>query len=301
LAGSSVFRFSEPGQPDNWITRQPANIPIMVTPFDEEFLRRLETLRLAFARRAAADREGDRTRRRPGGSPEFDSHRTYSPGDDPMRIDWNVYARLGDLFLKQFEKPSAEALLILLDTSASMAPKLDQARRIAAAMVFVASAAYARVELSGGGARVTPASVREALGFLEGLSAAGSDEPRAPDHRCAVAVLSDLWIDEAAFLRRAAEFHARGGELALVHVLAPEEIEPTLDGALMLRDAETGRRRKLFVGEPERAEYRRRLQETCARWRREAARLAAPYARVRTDEPIDAILLERLRAAGVLE
>lgn len=262
--------------------------------FDEPFIRRLETLRVAFARRARAERDGDRTVKRPGSSTEFASHRAYTPGDDPARIDWHVYARLGDLFIKQFERPSTLSLRIVVDTSASMAPKFDAARKIAAALVLVAEAAYAGVEI--GGARG-----REALAHLESLRAEGDAPPAVPDRPCSLIVVSDFWFDEAAFFRRAALFQARGGELALVHVLAAEEREPTVDGAVEMSDAESGARKRLFAGDPERAAYRAALAAHVEALRSEAAKLQAPYAFVPAEAPIESVLMEHLRAAGVLD
>ena len=262
--------------------------------FDETFIRRLENLRLAFARRARGERDGDRTAKRPGASTEFASHRAYSHGDDPSRIDWNAYARLGDLFIKQFERPSTMELKIALDTSASMAPKFDAARRIAAALVFVAEAVYAGVEI--GGARG-----REALALLESLRAEGDAAPALPERPCALIVVSDFWFDEEEFFRRAALFQARGGEAALVHVLSAEEREPTVDGAVELSDAESGARRRLFAGDPEREAYRAALAAYVERLRSEAAKLRAPYAFVPSETPIETVLMEHLRAAGILD
>lgn len=269
--------------------------------FDDDFLRRLETLRVAFARRAMVEREGDRTTRRPGESMEFASHRAYSSGDDPARIDWHAYARLGELFIKQFQRPSTEALHIVIDTSASMEAKLAPACRIAASMVFVAAAGYARVELSAGGNRVTPSGPTDALRFLEGLSAGGDADPGLPEQRRAVVMISDFWIDEEVFFRQASQFRAQGGELSLIHILSAEEVEPSLEGAVTLVDVESGERKKLFAGPEEREAYARRLAAYSEALRREAARISVPYVRVRSDEPIEVILFDRMRAAGILD
>lgn len=268
--------------------------------FDDEFLRRLDLLRVAFVRRSTADREGDRTRRRPGESPEFAGHRAYSPGDATARVDWNVYARLGELFIKQFDRPATESLVVEIDTSASMAVKFDAARRIAAAMLFTAASGYARVELAAGGRRIVPGSPREGLAFLEGLGARGDGVPALPE-RGAVALISDFWWEPEPFFRAAAQFRARGGELSLVHLLSREEVEPSLDGPLTLVDAESGERKRLFAGEPEREAYRRALEGYAGSLAAGAAKIDAPYALVRADEPIEKILFERLRAAGILE
>src|SRR5271157_3720430 len=56
-----------------------------------------------------------------GFSQEFAEYRAYSQGDDLRHVDWNVFARTGKCSLKRYRGETNSQLLILLDTSASMA------------------------------------------------------------------------------------------------------------------------------------------------------------------------------------
>ena len=56
-----------------------------------------------------------------GFSQEFAEYRAYSQGDDLRHVDWNVFARTDKCFLKRYRGETNTQLLILLDTSASMA------------------------------------------------------------------------------------------------------------------------------------------------------------------------------------
>lgn len=51
---------------------------------------------------------------------EFDSVREYVPGDDVRNIDWNVTARTGRPFTKQFSEERELTVLMVVDASASM-------------------------------------------------------------------------------------------------------------------------------------------------------------------------------------
>ncbi len=66
----------------------------------------------------------------------FAGHRAYGAGEDLRYVDWNVYARTGDLFVKVLEEDERRALTIFLDCSPSMLagepPRYDGARRLAA-------------------------------------------------------------------------------------------------------------------------------------------------------------------------
>jgi len=118
--------------------------------FDSAFLRKLETLAI-FSRKAFAGRlRGEQRSQRHGSSVEFADFRPYSQGDDFRRIDWNAYARFGNLFLKLFTEEEDLFLYVLLDRSASMAfgdpvTKFDLARRLTAALSYIALSNLDRV------------------------------------------------------------------------------------------------------------------------------------------------------------
>jgi uncharacterized protein (DUF58 family) len=50
---------------------------------------------------------------------EFAEVREYTPGDDVRSIDWNVTARMGHPFIKQFQEERELTVLLLVDQSAS--------------------------------------------------------------------------------------------------------------------------------------------------------------------------------------
>src|SRR5450432_557813 len=50
---------------------------------------------------------------------DFDEVREYSPGDEVRTIDWNVTARAGRPFVKQFHEERELVVWILVDVSAS--------------------------------------------------------------------------------------------------------------------------------------------------------------------------------------
>ncbi|NMB74251.1 MAG: DUF58 domain-containing protein [Myxococcales bacterium] len=50
----------------------------------------------------------------------FDEVRPYQPGDDVRVIDWNVTARMNDLFVKQFIEERELTVMLLVDASGSL-------------------------------------------------------------------------------------------------------------------------------------------------------------------------------------
>ncbi len=56
-----------------------------------------------------------------GASVEFAQHRQYVTGDDTRHIDWKVFGRSDKLYIKQYQKETNLDLMIMVDTSGSMA------------------------------------------------------------------------------------------------------------------------------------------------------------------------------------
>lgn len=233
---------------------------------------------------------------RRGASVEFAEHRPYTPGDDPRRIDWNAYARLGELVVRLFVAEEDVTLRLLLDASASMgfgAPaKIDVARRLAAGLGYLALRGSERVALLVGAEDAVAQrpvlrgreKVHALLASLDVVRAGGSTRldlaaDRVLAHRAqgpGVAVLFGDLLDDGATVRAASRLAAARHEVVVVHVLCAEELDPGADGASALVDSETGEALDLVLDEDARAAYRaalaRFIDETSRALRRAGAR-----------------------------
>ena len=75
---------------------------------------------------------------------EFSEVRQYTYGDDIRQIDWNVTARSGDPFIKQFEEEREQTLMLCMDISSSGVfgsrnqSKMDLSIEICAVLAFSA-------------------------------------------------------------------------------------------------------------------------------------------------------------------
>src|SRR5688572_3142731 len=63
-----------------------------------------------------------------GASVEFRQHRTYSPGDEPRRLDWRVLGRTDRPYIKEYDEETNLRCMLLLDASGSMAYAGSSAR-----------------------------------------------------------------------------------------------------------------------------------------------------------------------------
>ena len=284
---------------------------------DPSFLRELEALRRRLEIRARSGAAGERASSRRGSSAEFADHRPYSAGDDPRRIDWAVYARTGEPFLKLYRAEEDAIARLLVDASASMRfgvpQKLDVARRLAAAVGYMALARLERAQLiegRDGAVRAHPtvrgrSSLPALLASLGAVEARGKgDLAQAVDaviRRSArpglLVVLSDF-LDGGAVLSSLGRARAAGHDVALVHVVAPEEESPALEGDLALVDAETGDEIDFTADAAALDAYVRRYLGLCEELAAHAKKHGARYVRVRTNDALEGAV-RRLVSRGV--
>lgn len=271
------------------------------------FVRELEVLQRRLEIRARSGGAGEHLARRRGGAAEFQEHRAYAPGDDMRRIDWAAYARTGEPVLKLFRAEEDVIARIVCDASASLdfgAPtKLDAARRLAAAIGYMTLARSERAQLfvaAGDGIAREHAPVRGRSGLAALLRALDAVEAGGGTHLAKavdavvrrsprpglLCVLSDFFDPGAvtAALGRAAQ---AGHDVALVQVVAAEEIAPSLEGDLTLEDAETGALLDVTVDAASLEAYAARFAGLCDALRAWARRHGATYVRARSDEPLE--------------
>lgn len=285
----------------------------------ESFVHRLERLNLLTRGLVIQGLAGEHRSRRHATSTEFADFRKYVPGDDFRRIDWNAFARLDGLFMKQTEAKEDVTVHLLVDCSESMnwgAPnKLGFARRLAAAIGFLALARfdavtavcfsdtlYDRFPLVRGRGQIM-----RLLSYLDQAPIGGVTHlQRAMDEYCAgplrggiAFLISDLLSDddwEAGVVRLLRE----GMDVVVIQVLAPQELRPTVDGDLELFDSETGDVVEIVVGDEARQTYERRVQAWCASVAGFCHRSEVGHLALESTVPLEEIFLNRMRLRRIV-
>jgi len=261
--------------------------------FPPDFLTRLEYLSIMSKRVFRGQLLAQRRTRQTGSGIEFSDHREYGPGEDLRYLDWNIYARHGDLLIRRFQEEQDLHLWLLLDCSRSMhfadGRKFHLARQLTAALAWIALADLDRISalacaagvveqfpLTRGRERILPL-----MQFLETLEARQPETSllesvrqflhRRPRPGIAV-ILSDL-LDPAGFETALDQLRFSGFDLHIIQLHHPQDAEPGLLGDAELVDLESGRVLQTTITEHMLNEYRRlfRLHQEsvrnyCARW-----------------------------------
>lgn len=289
--------------------------------FDPEFLERLRTLFFKLRRRRQLRRKGVQASPAAGFTREFKDYRSYAPGDDYRSIDWRLFARLGRLFIRIFEEIQEFHIHILVDRSRSMIEP-DGAKRVLALRLSVALAYLGLIS----GHRVSVLSladdlrrempplkgqghVHAVLRHLAALRFEGLTDLESclrqfrpgRDRRGIVFVISDLFgrsVESAgAALRQALSWPA---ETHMIHIAAPAEMRPELEGEIRLVDVETGEMRRMWLTRREMARYARSFDAWRQLLRDACVRRQVDYVTWTTEHPFEDMFLELLSRGSAL-
>jgi uncharacterized protein (DUF58 family) len=289
--------------------------------FDTDFLQKLEYLSLLSRRMYHGQMLAQRATRQRGSGSEFADHQAYTAGDDFRYLDWNVYARHGELLLKRFHEERDLCVKILVDASRSMSvgspvSKFDYARRVTAALAYIALAQLDRVTVSVFAEDVVAtfpetrgkSQILTLMRFLERQQTVGSDTcleaaaialTRQSGTGGLAIVVSDF-LDPHGFERALDRLRYHQCEIYLVHLYDPSEADPALSGDLELVDIETGASRLVTVRQRDARRYRAAFDQFTSSLQQYARRRAVGYLGTSTQVPYDELILKTMRRAGWL-
>lgn len=325
-------RLTSKSPPDSGF-RTPDSLDQVV--FDEELLARLRRLTLLSNRAISQGLAGEHRSQRRGSSPEFADFKSYSQGDDFRRIDWNIYSRLGELFVRLSEVTTELTVHMLLDTSGSMqwsgdpnrVTKFTYARRVTGALGYVGLWHFDRLSItpfasqlgqpfgpSHGRSNITPM-----LKYLTDLHAQGETSVAESIERYARArkrpgiliVVSDLLSGEPDDMRTALQLlRNRGWQTTVVQIADPAELDPA--GAfpagpggqaltVELIDLENSGRLRVTPNQAALEQYDRAYRAWQAQVETVCESERIPLVTLQTDWPFETLVLGLLAQRGMVE
>lgn len=278
--------------------------------FDSEFYSKLHTLRMSIAMRLAAGMSGGRKSNAKGNSVEFSDFREYQLGDDIRRIDWNAYGRFDKLYIKLFMEEKEGVFQIFLDTSKSMdfgsANKGVCAARVAAALAYVVLENSDRLYmnlLKEGGLECPKSytgkqAFSKVIDYLENVKFEGAGDLLSSIHRKKFnqrgmsVLISDGYCENMEDVFRYMKF--KNQDIVFVHVMAPEEKDPTLEGTVNLIDSETAGEMRMTMSASALKTYKNSYQSFIRNMEILCKKYSAIYIPVSSDDSLDALFFGAL-------
>jgi uncharacterized protein (DUF58 family) len=254
-----------------------------------------------------------------GSGIEFSDHREYATGDDLRYLDWNVYARHGDLLLKRFQEEQDLHVYLMVDCSKSMGvgdpPKFDLARQLTAALAYIALAdldriavvAYANDIISEFPVARGKARILALMKYLESLTTVGTDTNLSKAvqgllHRGTrnglVVVLSDLF-DPNGFARGFDQLRSRRFEAHVLQLHDPKEADPKLLGDAELEDVENGSIRMVTINERMLRRYKQLFTDHQTSVRDYCRRYGLSCTQSPSIVPFDELVMTMMRSAAI--
>lgn len=250
-----------------------------------------------------------------GYSTEFSAYRAYTQGDNLRHVDWKVWGRSDELYVKQFEDDTNLRCQIFLDTSASMnfgagdANKFHYVRVLAAVLAQIMVRQHdapglilfgetARQAIPMHASRHHAEEIFHLLARAEAHGGTRFDQTlfrmlETMNRRGMAVVISDFFTTDDAARHLLRQLQAQNQEVIVFHVLAPEELDLPYQGESIFLDLESTEQIAVHTDDFRRV-YQRRLTAFCDGLKRECIGLEIDYQLLRTDAPLDVALTKYL-------
>jgi len=248
---------------------------------DPGFLAELDRFDTSLKRETASIRQGEQESPRVGEGLTFSDYRRYAPGDDIRLVDWKVYARTEEYFIKQFEEERNLTVHVLLDASASMgfgegeANKFEYAAKLGLGFAYLTAEEHNDFRYSVfregferlDGGRSNRGEILQLVDQLNGIEPSGeTDFPAVCEAYAASVDTRSLVVIVSDFLSPVDEIEDGIGalsrnEVVLGHVVAPEELDPDVAGDTIFEDPESDDELRTYFGGRRVEQYQSRLRD----------------------------------------
>ena len=266
-------------------------------------------------RRSLSQGEGTRRSSSKGRSAEFSGYREYIPGDDMRYVDWNAYARLDKLYIKEFMEEREGRVNIYLDTSRSM----EFGEKLKSTLMAELTAIISFIAISGRDAVYVTnlADISKTIKVQPGKNGMVILDRWLRDQKPSVRInigeslkkahrtrggmtfiMSDFMDEEFASVETdiLKYFRFFGTEVMLIHILSKEEMEIDMNGAYRFVDSEDENKDvRLSLDRRTIGEYNEALSNYIKLLKVNAAKAGASYVLCKTNENVETIVYEKLK------
>jgi uncharacterized protein (DUF58 family) len=269
-----------------------------------DFLKQLDRFHLAVKKRVTSNYTGPRKSVATGRGLMFKEHRVYAPGDDIRLIDWKVFARTDDLYIKTFEEERNLTAHIILDASASMGfgkpiSKFDYASMLGVGFAYLAMRENEKFQFSTFNEGLEIFQSRRGMSqlasmvyYLNNVKTNGHSKlldamaqyKKVIGSRSMLVMVSDFLLDINEVVE--ALYTLGDHEIKLIQLLDPIEKDLKYSGDFKLIDSESNSMLRTYVSPRLRVEYQQMLDNHVAKMEDTCNKLGIHFHQITTDTPI---------------
>jgi uncharacterized protein (DUF58 family) len=246
---------------------------------DPDFLDELDRFDSSLKRETTSQYQGEQESPDIGEGLTFSDYRRYAPGDDTRLIDWKLYARTEEYFIKQYEEERNLTVHVLVDSSSSMdfgsgqTHKFEYAAKLGLGFCYLTAEENNDFRFSTFGhdherldsGRSNRGELLQLVDLLNEQELGGQTdfasalEGYVPtiSSRSLVVVLSDF-LGELDDVEEGLASLSRN-ELVIAQVLSPDELDPDVLGDTVFEEPETDEELRTYFSGRLAQQYRDRL------------------------------------------
>jgi uncharacterized protein (DUF58 family) len=268
-----------------------------------EFLAGLDKFNLIVHKRVTSKYTGKRESLYKGKGSTVKDHRIYAWGDDFRSIDWKIYARTDNLYIKVYDEERNLVVHVILDRSASMnygkPTKYDYAAMLGVGFAYLALKDNEKFQFATFSDELEFFQPRRGMGHLgamveylnktktKGVSQFAknlSQYSKLLSTKAMVFVISDFLYDVAEI--KEGLMSLGDNNLKVIQVLDAGERHLDIKGDVKLEDIESHGSLRTYISQRTKTEYEDKIEEHISAIGKECDALKAEFHVVTTDMPI---------------
>ncbi|WP_372911957.1 DUF58 domain-containing protein [Salinigranum sp.] len=271
---------------------------------DPDFLDELDRFDSSLKRETTSQYQGEQESPDVGEGLTFSDYRRYAPGDDTRLIDWKLYARTEEYYIKQYEEERNLTVHVLVDSSDSMdfgegdEHKFEYAAKLGLGFCYLTAEENNDFRFSTFGddferldtGRSNRGELLRIIDLLNDQELGGRTDFRdalesytaSISSRSLVVVLSDF-LGELDDIEEGLAALSRN-ELVTAQVLSPDELDPDVVGDTVFEEPETQQELRTYFGGRLAQQYQSRLERFTGEVAERASDLRATHALVNTGD-----------------
>ncbi|MBI2133174.1 DUF58 domain-containing protein [Candidatus Woesearchaeota archaeon] len=243
-----------------------------------EYLSGLDKFNLIMRKRVTSKYAGSRPSVMTGKGATIKDFRIYSTGDDFRLIDWKVFARTDNLYVKRHEEERNLVLHVIIDSSASMnfgkPTKFEYASMLGIGFAYIAMKGNEKFQYATFSNTMDIFQPKRGMGHLANMvdhlnkvkpsgtsdfaEAIGSYK-KFVGSKSIMIIISDFLFDPENI--KQGLFQLGNNDIKLIQVLDPSEKKLNVEGDVKLKDLETNIQLKTYVSSKLKSEYQRKLEQ----------------------------------------
>lgn len=271
---------------------------------DLSFLKQLDRFDVVLKKRVISNYAGSRQSKNYGTGLVFYDYRNYEHGDDFRAIDWKLYARTHEYFIRRYEEEKNMRIHVVIDSSASMdfgktIKKFDYASMVAVGFCYMALRNNESFEVSTFSedleifrAKKGASKLMSVVDTLNRIKPKGHSKfmesllkyKKAIKTKSMVIIISDFLFNPEEL--RDTLYRFKKSEVLVVQVLDSSEREITLEGDTILTDSETNDQMRTFISNRVIENYSEQLLDHIYNVKRICDSMNVKFLSVSTETPV---------------